>query len=68
LAKHPFGHHPQTALAQAGVACATPDTTTDVLAEAQRLSIDIIRMIAYRADTRMVPAVAAAQGKNPMRE
>ena len=37
----------------------------DVLPKAQRLLIDIIRMIAYRAETRMVPAVVSAQGKKP---
>ncbi len=35
----------------------------DALPKAQRLFIDIIRMIAYRAETCMVPAVANAQGK-----
>ena len=37
----------------------------EVLPKPQRLFIDIIRMIAYRAETRMVPAVAGAQGKKP---
>ena len=37
----------------------------DVLPQSQRLFIDIIRMIAYRAETRMVPAVVSAQGKKP---
>ncbi len=35
----------------------------EVLPKSQRLFIDIIRMIAYRAETRMIPAVAGAQGK-----
>ena len=41
------------------------DERLDVLPKAQRLFIDIIRMIAYRAETRMVPAVAGVQGAKP---
>ena len=35
----------------------------DVLPRSQRLLVDLIRMIAYRAETRMLPAVSGAQGK-----
>ena len=35
----------------------------DALPEGEKLLLDIIRMIAYRAETRMMPAVALAQGK-----
>ena len=34
----------------------------DALPSGERLLLDVIRMIAYRAETRMMPAVAAAQG------
>ena len=37
----------------------------DALPEGEKLLLDVIRMIAYRAETRMMPAVAQAQGKNP---
>ena len=37
----------------------------DALPVAERLFLDIIRMIAYRAETRMMPALIAAQGKKP---
>ena len=36
----------------------------DSLPEGEKLFLDIIRMIAYRTETRMMPAVAQAQGKN----
>ena len=36
----------------------------DALPEGEKLLLDVIRMIAYRAETRMMPAVAQAQGKN----
>ncbi len=35
----------------------------DMIPSRQRLLLDIIRMIAYRAETRMIPAVAQMQGK-----
>ena len=35
----------------------------DALPAAERLLLDIVRMIAYRAETRMMPAVTEAQGK-----
>ena len=35
----------------------------DALPEGEKLLLDIIRMIAYRAETRMMPAVAQTQGK-----
>ena len=35
----------------------------DALPSGERLLLDIVRMIAYRAETRMMPAVAGAQGK-----
>ena len=38
-------------------------TWVDALPEGEKLLLDIIRMIAYRAKTRMMPAVAQAQGK-----
>ena len=34
----------------------------DALPSGERLLLDVIRMIAYRAETRMMPAVAEAQG------
>ena len=34
----------------------------DALPSGERLLLDIVRMIAYRAETRMMPAVAEAQG------
>ena len=34
----------------------------DALPSSERLLLDVIRMIAYRAETRMMPAVAEAQG------
>ncbi len=37
----------------------------DALPVAGRLFLDIIRMICYRAETRMMPPVAAAQGRKP---
>ena len=40
----------------------------DVLPQSQRLFIDVIRMIAYRAEMRKVLAVVSAQGKKPIRE
>ena len=38
--------------------------TLHALPEGEKLLLDVIRMIAYRAETRMMPAVAQAQGKN----
>ena len=38
------------------------DEMLDALPSGERLLLDVIRMIAYRAETRMMPAVAAAQG------
>ncbi len=35
----------------------------DALPEGEKLLLDVIRMIAYRAETRMMPVVAQAQGK-----
>ena len=35
------------------------------LPAAERLFLDIVRMIAYRAETRMMPAIIAAQGNKP---
>ncbi len=35
----------------------------DALPAGEKLLLDIVRMIAYRAETRMMPAVADAQGK-----
>ena len=35
----------------------------DALPEGEKLLLDVIRMIAYRAETRMMPAVAQTQGK-----
>lgn len=35
----------------------------DALPSGERLLLDIVRMIAYRAETRMMPAVADAQGR-----
>jgi len=35
----------------------------DVLPEGERLLLDLLRMIAYRAETAMMPAVAVSQGK-----
>ena len=35
----------------------------DALPEGEKLLLDLIRMIAYRAETRMMSAVAQAQGK-----
>ena len=37
----------------------------DMIPSKQRLLLDIIRMTAYRAETRMLPAVALMQGKKP---
>lgn len=37
----------------------------DALPQGEKLLLDVIRMIAYRAETRMMAAVAQAQGKNP---
>ncbi len=39
------------------------DDRLDMIPSRQRLLLDIIRMIAYRAETRMIPAVAQMQGK-----
>ena len=39
------------------------DQKLHALPIAERLLLDIIRMIAYRAETRMMPAVSEAQGK-----
>ncbi len=39
------------------------DHKLDMIPSRQRLLLDIIRMIAYRAETRMIPAVAQMQGK-----
>ena len=39
------------------------DEMPDALPSCERLLLDVIRMIAYRAETRMMPAVAEAQGK-----
>ncbi len=36
--------------------------TTDALPSSKKLLLDIVRMIAYRAETRMMSAVAVAQG------
>ena len=41
------------------------DPALDALPEAEKLLLDVIRMIAYRAETRMMPALAQAQGKKP---
>ena len=38
------------------------DERLDALPSGERLLLDVIRMIAYRAETRMMPAVANAQG------
>ncbi len=38
------------------------DQKLDALPSGERLLLDLIRMIAYRAETRMMPAVAQAQG------
>ncbi len=38
------------------------DQKLDALPSSERLLLDLIRMIAYRAETRMMPAVAQAQG------
>ena len=38
------------------------DERLDALPSGERLLLDVIRMIAYRAETRMMPAVADAQG------
>ena len=38
------------------------DGMLDALPSGERLLLDVIRMIAYRAETRVMPAVAAAQG------
>ena len=35
------------------------------LPEGEKLLLDIIRMIAYRAETRMMPAITSAQGTKP---
>ncbi len=37
----------------------------DALPVARRLFVDVIRMICYRAETRMMPPVIEAQGKKP---
>ena len=37
----------------------------EALPVAERLFLDIIRMIAYRAETRMMPALIGVQGKKP---
>ena len=39
------------------------DHKLDMIPSRQRLLLDIIRMLAYRAETRMIPAVAQMQGK-----
>ena len=39
------------------------DDKLDMIPSRQRLLFDIIRMIAYRAETRMIPALAQMQGK-----
>ena len=41
-----------------------PSQALDALPEGEKLFLDLIRMIAYRAETRMMSAVAQAQGKN----
>ena len=41
------------------------DEKLDALPGREKLLLDLIRMIAYRAETRMMPAVAEAQGTNP---
>ncbi len=38
------------------------DERLDALPSSERLLLDIVRMIAYRAETRMMSAVVAAQG------
>ncbi len=38
------------------------DKRLDALSSSEKLLLDIVRMIAYRAETRMMSAVAAAQG------
>ena len=47
------------------IAVAELDTNEalDALPEGEKLLLDVIRMIAYRAETRMMPAVAQTQGK-----
>ena len=42
-----------------------PDDRPDALPDGERLLLDLIRMIAYRAETRMTPAIADAQGREP---
>ena len=37
----------------------------DTLPVSERMFLTLIRMIAYRAETRMMPAVCAAQGRKP---
>ncbi len=44
------------------VTVAELDERLDALPSSERLLLDIVRMIAYRAETRMMSAVAAAQG------
>ena len=41
-----------------------PSQALDALPEGEKLLLDVIRMIAYRAETRMMAAVTQAQGKN----
>ncbi len=41
----------------------TPEQALDALPAGEKLLLDVIRMIAYRAETRMMPAVGLAQGK-----
>ncbi len=44
------------------VTVAELDERLDALPSSEKLLLDIVRMIAYRAETRMMSAVAAAQG------
>ncbi len=47
------------------VAELSAEQALDALPSRERLLLDILRMIAYRAETRMMAAVAAAQGQQP---
>ncbi|MDE0406544.1 MAG: hypothetical protein OXN81_01675 [Alphaproteobacteria bacterium] len=41
------------------------DEKLDALPSGEKLLLDVIRMIAYRAETRMMPAIAEVQGTKP---
>ena len=47
------------------VAELSAEQALDALPSREKLFLDILRMIAYRAETRMMAAVAAAQGQQP---